>query len=347
MNGLRIVVLLIALPGAALAAEQCALPGPAAIPVSTAAAVPPGSPSAAPAGLGGLPFAERIAKSGAQILDFGQAHGLRLIGARSGKEFRVFSMLPDGSAAVEGAPIALTVDQLTRLAGETTQLGRSAGFEGLFVRSGPQFQVFYASPDGQVVVPGILRDAYGKNLTRAQVQGVPGAIPAVEIQSGATAPSAPPALVAAEPALTAVKTATFGSIGPSAAPEVFMMIDPQCIYSVRAYQQLQPYAAAGKIKLSVVPVSVLDYEDQGSSTRSALALLAKPADAIPTSWQRGDTNGAATPEAHQRLAANMAVAEAIGLKGTPTLLWKGRDGKAARIDGVPTDIAALIASVGG
>ena len=126
-----------------------------------------------------------------------------------------------------------------------------------------------------------------------------------------------------------------------------MIIDPQCIYSVRAYQQLQPYAAAGKIRLSVVPVAILDREDQGRSTRSALALLAKPPSEIPTAWQRGDTNGPPTPAAQERLGANMTITAAIGLQGTPTLLWRGRDGRAMRIDGVPTDIGALIASAGG
>ena len=126
-----------------------------------------------------------------------------------------------------------------------------------------------------------------------------------------------------------------------------MIIDPQCIYSVRAYQQLQPYAAAGKIRLSVVPVSILDHEDQGRSTRSALALLSRAATDIPASWQRGDTSGPSTPEGQERLASNMAIATSIGLKGTPTLIWKSHNGKALRIDGVPTDIGALITSVGG
>ena len=56
-------------------------------------------------------------------------------------------MLPDGSAAVEGAPLAMSVDQLTRLAAnDITQLGRVAGFDGLFVRSGGHFQVFTHRP---------------------------------------------------------------------------------------------------------------------------------------------------------------------------------------------------------
>ena len=290
-----------------------------------------------------LPFVGKVAAAGAQILDFGMVHGLRLIGARSGEEFRVFSVLADGSAAVEGAPLAMTVEQLARLAaGEITQLNRTAGFDGFFVRSGPQFQVFYAAPDGEAVVPGILRDADGRNLTRDQVRGVPGAIPTVELQAGAAGPGAQ----GPEPSLAAIQKAAFGTVGPAAAPEVFLVIDPQCIYSVRAYQQLQPYAASGKIRLSVVPVAILDHEDQGRSTKSALALLAKPSAEIPAAWQRGDTNGPATPAAQERLGVNMAIATSIGLTGTPTLLWRGRDGAAMRIDGMPTDVGALIASAG-
>ena len=342
-----------AFPTLAQTAQQCAVPA-----ASSPSPIGPTLPAPAlqrtssdpstlppPAALARLPFVAKVAEAGAEVLDFGMVHGLRLVGARNGHEFRVFSMLSDGSAAVEGAPLAMTVDQLAQLASnDVTQLGRAAGFDGLFVRSGAQFQVFYASPDGQAVVPGILRDANGKNLTRDQVKAVPGAIPTVELQAGATGPGAQSS---PEPALAAIQKATFGTLGPESAPEVFMMIDPQCIYSVRAYQQLQPYAAAGKIRLSLVPVAILDHEDQGRSSKSALALLTKAPSEIPIAWQRGDTNASATPQAQERLGTNMAIATAIGLQGTPTLLWRGRDGRAMRIDGVPTDIGALIASAGG
>ena len=40
-------------------------------------------------------------------------------------------------------------------------------------------------------------------------------------------------------------------------------------------QQIKPYADAGRIKPSLVPVAILDHEDQGRSSKSALALLAK------------------------------------------------------------------------
>ncbi len=138
----------------------------------------------------------------------------------------------------------------------------------------------------------------------------------------------------------------YGTIGPASAPRLFMLIDPQCIYSVRSYQMLRGYTQAGKIRLSVVPLSVLDYEDQGQSTRSALALLSKPPDQILSAWQAGDVAGPIAPDAATRLRQNMAIAEAIGVKGTPTFIWRKADGSVGRIDGVPMDVGALVASVG-
>ena len=51
-------------------------------------------------------------------------------------------------------------------------------------------------------------------------------------------------------------------------------------------------------------------------------------------------------KAPARLRQNMAIAEAIGMKGTPTFIWRKTDGTIGRIDGVPTDIASLVASIG-
>jgi thiol:disulfide interchange protein DsbG len=307
---------------------------------------------AIPASLAGLPFIQHVAAAGATIFDLGSSHGLRLAAARNGDEFRMFAVLPNGQAAVEGVPVELTVSQLETIAGgNLTSLGNQGGFVGLFVRSGPQFQVFYAAPDGQVVIPGILRDAAGKNLTRPQVASIPGAIPTVEVTnsnatSGPMADLTSTAPRGSEATLAAVEKATYGTLGPASAPQLFMLIDPQCIYSVRSYQTLRSFAQAGKIRLSVIPLSVLDYEDHGQSTKSALALLSKSPDQLLGAWQAGDVGGPIAPEAETRLQQNMAIATAIGLKGTPTFVWRKTDGSVGRIDGVPTDVSALISSVG-
>ena len=305
-----------------------------------------------PPRLAGLAFAEHVASAGATLFDLGLSHGFHLAAGRSGDQFKMFAVLPDGTAAIEGLPVELSLGQLNTIAsGNVTSLGEDHGVTGYFVRSGQQFQVLYAAPDNQMMVPGILRDAQGKDITRDQVAKIPGAVPTVEVGSS-DAPAATLATsttdkpIATAATLAAVEKADFATLGPASAPQLFMMIDPQCIYSVRAYQQIRGFAQAGKIRLSVIPLSVLDYEDNGQSTKSALALLSMPADQLLTAWQVGDVAGPITSEALERLRHNMAIAGAIGMTGTPTFVWRKTDGTIGRIDGVPPDIGSLVASVG-
>lgn len=339
-----------------LAAAQsplCALP--AADPAAVTTAVAPSSPQPAPdtnsAALAGdllrSAFVRHVQSSGASISDLGTAHGLRKIAARSGDQFMVFQLAPDGSAAVSGATVELSPTELATLAGSknVTELGASHGFKGFFVRSGAQFQVFYATPDGERLIPGVLWDAAGKDITRQQVSNIPGAVPTVEVTGGNAADPGQMAPASVK-ALPLVEKTSFGTAGSSSAPRLYMLIDPQCIYSLRALQMLAPYVTSGRIQLAVVPLSVLDYEDKGESTRSALSLLSKPADQIVSAWQSRDVLGASTREAAQRLQINMQVAQAIGVRGTPTFVWRKPDGGEGRIDGIPTSIPDMLASLG-
>jgi hypothetical protein len=279
------------------------------------------------------------------VTDLGQSHGVRAIAARSGDQFMLFQVAPDGGAAVSGATVELTPAQLETIAsGNVTDLGVRHGLRGFFVRSGPQFQVFYATPDNERLIPGVLWDAAGKDLTRQQIARIPGAIPTVMIGGAEPGQSSSTAVGAA--ALALVEKASFGTIGQASAPRLFMLIDPQCIYSVRALQMLHPYVANGRLQVAVIPLSVLDHEDQGQSTRSALALLSKPGDQLVSAWQAGSVNDAPSPMATERLRANMAIAQAIGLKGTPTFIWRRPDGTEGRIDGIPASIDALVSSIG-
>jgi len=42
----------------------------------------------------------------------------------------------------------------------------------------------------------------------------------------------------------------------------------------------------------------------------------------------------------------MAVADAVGLRGTPTFFFRKLDGTEGRLDGMPTDVGGLVASLG-
>lgn len=292
-----------------------------------------------------------LARSGAQLFEAGSAHGLRAVVARRREEFMILQVTPDGEAIISGAQTDLSADLLLTIAGpdetRVTELGSSHGMRGLFVRNGRQFQVFYATPDGERVIPGVMWDASGKNITREQVAPLPGVAPTVTIggekEIGAISSAGRNKSVSA---LEAARSATFGTIGSEGAPRIYVFIDPLCGYSVRALQQLRPFVAAGRVLVAITPVSVLDYEDEGRSTKSALAMLSKPTDQMATAWSHGDLNGPASNEAEELLRRNMAIAEAIGLRGTPTVIWRKQDGSEGRVDGLPEDWNAVIASIG-
>jgi thiol:disulfide interchange protein DsbG len=344
----------LAVPATAAASDHPAAASPAA-----SSALPPAAEKAAPASirpslspeLAALPFVQHVAGSGGTITDLGASHGMHAIAAKNGDQFMLFEVTGDGQFAISGAPVELTPAQLHIIAaGNITDLGFQHGLQGYFVRSGPQFQVFYATPDAERVMPGVMWDAAGKDLTKRQIAGIPGVVPTVEVSdlpTNSTAAARNTASAATSTALPLLQKAAFGTIGNPAAPRLFMLIDPQCIYSIRAFQELQSFVASGRVQIAVIPLSVLDYEDQGQSSRSALALLSKPADQLVGAWRSGDVKAAPAPDAARRLQENMAIAQALKVTGTPTFVWRKSDGMEGRIDGVPVSMEALVASMGG
>jgi hypothetical protein len=253
-------------PAFAAAAPLCALPAAAPQPAAdnhagatiSARMGEPSPPAVAarplPEALASLPFVRHVAAVGASVTDLGQAHGMFTVAARSGTRFMVFEVAPDGQIGIAGAIVELAPSQLETIAsGNITELGTEHGLAGFFVRSGPQFQVFYATPDNERLIPGVMWDASGKDLTRRQVAAIPGAVPTVVVGGDGSPPQGSTETAVA--ALPLVEKAYFGPIGRASAPELFELIDPQCIYSLRALQMLEPYVAGGRVRVAVVPLA--------------------------------------------------------------------------------------------
>lgn len=248
------------------------------------------------------------------------------------------------------------VPALRRIASNGAQLfelGVQHGLQTVFARNGNAFQVFYLTPDGQGVVGGVMWDATGHNVTRGQVALIDGTTPTVTIGSlpgGARSLRAPDQLTdsSTESALKIAEGTVYGTAGPEGAPRLYMFIDPLCSFSVKAMDQMRPYITAGKLQVAVIPLSVLDYEDQGQSTIAAKSLLSLPPDEIVTAWQNQRTTPLppASADATARLGQNMAAAETLKLRGTPTLVWRKADGTEGQAVGVPDSIDAIIASMG-
>jgi len=350
-------------PCLALADPQCSLPPsvfqsataatPGSVTTSIARASHPLAPAAdhgpAEASLSangtGLPVLDHVVAAGAHVTDVGISHGLRTVIARNDGQFVRLYVSADGQVAVAGLMADLSPEDLLTMApGQVTELGSVHGLRGMFVRNAGQFQVFYITPDNERVIPGAMFDAQGKNLTHDQIALIPGAVPTVVIGNAAS----PSAQVQAPAGglLKAVEATTYGTTGSPAAPRLWVFVDPLCAWSVRALGQLRSYVAAGRVQLAVIPVSVLDHEDQGRSTVAAKAMLSLPPDAMVAAWGGNKLGDQAAPAADQRFSTNMAAVAAIGLRGTPTFVWRKMDGTEGRADGLPNDVDALIASIG-
>ena len=124
-----------------------------------------------------------------------------------------------------------------------------------------------------------------------------------------------------------------------------MLVDPQCIYSVRALQMLQHYVAGGPS--ADFDRSAISAGSRGPGTEHAKRVGAvEQAGHLVSAWQTGSANDTPSPEAAERLRANMPIAQAIGLKGTPIFIWRKPDGTEGRIDGIPMNMDALVSSAG-
>ncbi|MEE3503853.1 hypothetical protein [Acidiphilium acidophilum] len=275
---------------------------------------------------------------------------------------------PIEKAAIAASPV------LTRLAShgaELYALGTQHGMRGVFARNGRYFQVFYVTPDGKAAVAGVMWNAAGRNVTLRQVRRVPDLVPQVKIgdvgsrpvtrhvayrvgsaSTGKAAPTGQPAPVPLPGGLPkgtlfqALAMSDHGTIGKAGAPRVWMLMDPLCSYSIAAMHRLMPEVAAGKLRVSVVPLSILDYEDHGMSTPEAKIMLSQPARRMAADWiDRGLAGERASPGASAKLAYNMSLARAIDLKGTPTLLWHETNGGVGRSNGLPSHLTAFTASI--
>ncbi len=291
-----------------------------------------------------LPALKHVAGTGATLLDLGEKHGLHSVAARVGDQFMILQVAPDGQAVVGGPVLELSEARLMAIGGEqVTSIGENHGLKGLFLRNGAEFQVLYATPDRQAMIAGVMWDSTGKNITRDQVSQIEGTVPTVVVSDGDKELAAK----AAESGLAVVKQAAFGAYGREGAPELWMIVDPACTYSIRAFDQLKPFVQAGRLQLRIVPISILDHEDNGMSTKVALALLSNPMERMASLWMQRNFGGQPSAEAAAKLQKNGQIAEAIKLTGTPTFLFRKPDGSEGRLDGMPTDIKALLAEVSG
>ena len=218
------------------------------------------------------------------------------------------------------------------------------GLRTFFALAGSRFQVFYVPPGGEVAIRGLAQDAMGRNLTLDQTRHIPGVVPTVEIREGAP-------LMDGSPVKTASAT-THALWGRDGAPRVYVFVDPLCGFSTRAIEALRPHVDAGRVQVGLIPAAVLDHANGGRSSVAAKAMLTVTGEGAAARWLEhwgawGTTSGVPAEDAIRRFRANQQAADAVDLRGTPTFFWARPDGTEGRADGVPADVDAFVAGLGG
>jgi thiol:disulfide interchange protein DsbG len=182
------------------------------------------------------------------------------------------------------------------------------------------YRLLYSTADGRTLIAGDLYASNGDVLSdQYSAQYLP-----------------QPDLSALWPRLEMANSISTGAAA-NAKSQIYVIMDPNCIYCHLLWKALKPYQAAG-LQVRWLPVGFL-HED---SEAKAAALLNGGSDALEHLQQAFDEkteSGAIvgikpTPEQHAQLEANLQLMKDAGIQGTPGIFYKDSTGKVVRKDGM-------------
>jgi hypothetical protein len=297
------------LAGSALAQTQCAPAQPATMP----AAAPVPTPAAA------VPAPPSPALSAADAI----------------KASGVHEMTPAEIAQIPG------LEPVVKAGARIFVIGNGAGVPNLLAVNGHAFQVFAPMGDPRFLCRGVIQDDHGNNVTLAAAAKIPGLV----------APPGRPAIepiATADDAIHALARSAYGTFGPADAPAVWLVVDPLCVHSQQAVKDLMPYAAAGRIRLNIMPVSVISPQ----SAPAARVLLSEAPDQMLQRWfQPGGLKGNYDISSADKLDRNNRVFAGLtlGMKvaGVPEIFWMSRGVSQAKTGLGTPEVPSFIESLRG
>lgn len=179
---------------------------------------------------------------------------------------------------------------------------------------------FYLTPDGDHVIVGTMLDKDGNNLSEARIQ---------ELVEGPKFESAWPELEDSHWVRDGDKNAD---------TVIYTFTDPNCPYCHRFREQAEPWIDAGKVQLRHIMVGILK---EDSLTKAATILGSEDPEAAmqehQASFEKGgiEVDRKRVSAAHLEVKANNSLMQELGLRATPSTLYRGEDGKITMIQGLP------------
>lgn len=237
-------------------------------------------------------------------------------------------------------------------------LGNDNGVNGWVGFQNGQEQYFYATPDGQAIISGIMMNSKGDIVTMRQIQQLREREPSVDKLAADVPPPAPPTSQAtaadaqqnpsakSEQLWADFQSSSWVTLGSKDAPVIYMIVDPKCPHCHEAIDDIRKggYIEKGQLQLRLIPVGLMDAQ----SLVQAANLLTVP-DPKSAFYQHldGDKKALWVNEKADtsKIEANIELMRKWKLDVTPFSVYKDKAGKLKILRGRPENLKALVAEL--
>jgi thiol:disulfide interchange protein DsbG len=255
-------------------------------------------------------------------------------------------------------------------------MGQKGGIDGWLLVKDGKSQVVYQVPGSQYLLVGMLFQPNGDNITFDQVKetteknkeiaslfpetpaakeakGSLTALPAGTAALGAAMPAVPPMSPVPAPAaqenlgeklVKDLLAASGVTLGPSSAPQLLMVMDPNCKHCRATWGLLRDAVLKGKLEVHMIPIGA-----EGSDNERAAAEFLHKSDPL-SAWDKyyngDDTQLAGTPDPSwiASVQANHALIDSWNIDTTPMLVYRSKSGEVKIIKGEIQQPLAVILS---
>lgn len=273
-----------------------------------------------------------------------------------------FSALAQSDAAKQ-KDLPETLQNLAAKGAQIRYLGQEKGLDGWITIFQGQEQYFYATPDREAVLMGLLFDRSGKLLTIRQVQNLQdGNDPTIEtlMTRESDVPEDPLAALQqelqrqaqgqaqvkeespAELLMKAVEDSNWVAFGKNEnAPVIYAFLDPECPHCKAFTQDIRKdYLDSGLLQMRVIPVGFRP----DTKTQAALLLAAPNAEEL---WFRslgGDTSAlpVSSDTNRQGVEMNLALMQDWKLDATPIIVYRSGQGAVKIVRGRPKNTIDIL-----
>ena len=271
----------------------------------------------------------------------------------------VMAFAQSGTPA-NGKDLPETLQNLAAKGAQIRYLGREKGLDGWIAIHQGQEQYFYATPDREAVMMGLLFDRTGKLMTIRQVQNLQqGNDPTIESLMAAenAAPADPLAALQEElqkqqtPAkpeslseklMAGVESSNWVSFGKNKdAPVIYAFLDPQCPHCKAFTEDIRKdYLDAGLMQLRVIPIGF------GEETKVQSAILIAAPNPEELWFRHLDGDKTALPVSgnanKQAVELNLALMQDWKLDATPIIVYRSAKGDVKIVRGRPKNPADIL-----